>query len=87
MFQMEIKQKLTKIIENHLEELKNDCENTLTTQIDTKIHPAVLSLVCSDELQETVDVCTQITSRLCEERVRQWINTRIITSKSHIQQQ
>lgn len=77
LFQIALKSKISQMAQSSLQSLKENCEVEVAEITKQRIPLSVTNLLSVDVMPQTRDVCVAVTTRMCMERVRQWLNSHV----------
>ncbi|KAJ8939318.1 hypothetical protein NQ314_011176 [Rhamnusium bicolor] len=75
-----LKTKVSQMAQSSLRSLRESCEKEVYSVAKEKIPTSIDSLLAIDVLPQTKGVCIAIATKMCVERVRQWISSHVTLS-------
>ncbi|XP_018572391.1 codanin-1 [Anoplophora glabripennis] len=75
-----LKSKVNQMTHSSLQTLKENCDAEVSTITSERIPTCIANLLSVDVLPQTRNVCVSIATRMCAERVQQWINSHVTSA-------
>ncbi|KAJ8916530.1 hypothetical protein NQ315_000172 [Exocentrus adspersus] len=72
-----LRSKMNQTALSSLQALREACGKEVLSLTKARVGPSISNLLSVDVLPQTRDVCVSITTRMCVERVQQWVNSHI----------
>ncbi|XP_024944847.1 codanin-1 isoform X2 [Cephus cinctus] len=78
--QIELTERMNSMAENLCKELRDQCEKSVPSMIESRSVASINALLAEDALASVKEMCAQITVRMAMERVNQWIQSHLVNS-------
>nr|CAH7739000.1 unnamed protein product [Callosobruchus chinensis] len=75
-----LKAMVSQKMQSHLVALRDKCSKEVTRIMKEKVPASVENLLAIDTLKETTDACVTVTTKMCKDRVKQWMITQLNTN-------